>query len=99
MKRTFFYFSLMAGCVVLSAFVWKASSTEPMQQQAASAFEQQVEQNRTQLFQQGKQVFRFDTFGDEAFWGGALHLHQAIAWEKNGGVGPGVSRKTARGGG
>ena len=21
------------------------------------------------LFQQGKQVFRFDTFGDEAFWG------------------------------
>src|SRR5437588_4067360 len=96
MKRTFSYFSLlMAGCVVLSAFVWKASSTEPMQQQAASAFEQQVEQNRTQLFQQGKQVFRFDTFGDEAFWGGTLHLHQAIAGAKNGGVGPGVSPKTA----
>jgi len=23
----------------------------------------------------GKQVFRFDTFGDEQFWGGALQLH------------------------
>ena len=25
---------------------------------------------------QGRQIFRFDTFGDEAFWGGALQLHQ-----------------------
>src|SRR5947209_4239020 len=96
MKRIFFYCSLLvAGCWVLSAFVLKANPTGPMQQQAAPLFEQQVEQNRTQMFQQGKQVFRFDTFGDEAFWGGALHLHQAIAGEKNGGVGPGVSPKTA----
>ncbi len=27
----------------------------------------------------GRQTFRFDTFGDEAFWGGTLKLHQAIA--------------------
>ena len=26
----------------------------------------------------GKQIFRFDTFGDEAFWGGTLRLHEAI---------------------
>ena len=31
----------------------------------------------------------------EAFWGDTLHLHKAIASEKNGGVGPGVSPKTA----
>jgi hypothetical protein len=47
------------------------------------------------LFQQGKQVFRFDTFGDEAFWGGSLQLHRAIEGEGLGGVGPGVSPKTA----
>jgi len=41
------------------------------------------------------QIFRFDTFGDETFWGDALRLHTAIAGEKNGGVGPGVSPKTA----
>src|SRR6185503_13625433 len=40
-------------------------------------------------------IFRFDTFGDESFWGGTLHLHEAIAGEKNGGVGPGVSPKVA----
>lgn len=43
----------------------------------------------------GRQIFRFDTFGDEAFWGDTLRLHQAIAGQKNGGVGPGVSPKTA----
>jgi hypothetical protein len=47
------------------------------------------------LFQQGKQVFRFATFGDEAFWGGSLQLHRAIEGENLGGVGPGVSPKTA----
>jgi hypothetical protein len=43
----------------------------------------------------GRQTFRFDTFGDEAFWGDALQLHRAIAGAANGGVGPGVSPATA----
>src|SRR3954451_1156899 len=47
------------------------------------------------LVGQGKQTFRFDTFGDQAFWGDTLHLNQAIAGAANGGVGPGVSPKTA----
>src|SRR5215218_7205774 len=53
------------------------------------------ERAASRLFQQGKQVFRFDTFGDEAFWGGALQLHRAIEGERLGGVGPGVSPRTA----
>jgi mono/diheme cytochrome c family protein len=44
---------------------------------------------------EGRKTFRFDTFGDEAFWGDALKLHLAIAGSANGGVGPGVSPKTA----
>ena len=48
-----------------------------------------------ELVNQGKQTFRFDTFGDQAFWGDTLHLHQAIAGAANGGVGPGVSPRTA----
>jgi hypothetical protein len=27
----------------------------------------------------GQNTFRFDTFGDEAFWGGQLRLHEAVA--------------------
>ena len=47
------------------------------------------------LINRGRQIFRFDTFGDQAFWGGALKLHRAIEGRANGGVGPGVSPKTA----
>ena len=47
------------------------------------------------LINQGRRIFRFDTFGDQAFWGGALKLHRAIEGKANGGVGPGVSPKTA----
>ena len=49
----------------------------------------------SRVLARGRQVFRFDSFGDQAFWGGALQLHRAIAGSKNGGVGPGVSPKTA----
>ena len=41
--------------------------------------------NKDALSQQGKQIFRFDTFGDEAFWGDTLRLHEAIAGAANGG--------------
>jgi hypothetical protein len=54
-----------------------------------------AEKQADRFFEEGREIFRFDTFGDEAFWGGALQLHRAIAGEKLGGVGPGVSPRTA----
>ena len=47
------------------------------------------------MLDEGRKTFRYETFGSEAFWGDALQLHKAIAGAKNGGVGPGVSPKTA----
>jgi len=55
---------------------------------------QEDDANR-QLIEEGREIFRFDNFGDEVFWGGTLQLHQAIAGEQLGGVGPGVSPNTA----
>jgi len=43
----------------------------------------------------GRKTFRFDTFGDQAFWGDTLGLHRAIAGEANGGVGAGLSPQAA----
>lgn len=58
----------------------------------------QTQASRTRdLIAEGQQIFRFDTFGDEDFWGGQLKLHQAIEGEQFGGVGPGVSPTTALG--
>src|SRR4029450_11686729 len=45
--------------------------------------------------QAGQRIFRFDTFGDEEFWGGALRLHEAIAGEAHGGSGPGLAPRDA----
>jgi hypothetical protein len=51
--------------------------------------------NAADLITQGRQTFRFDTYGDEVFWGDTLQLHQAIEGSRFGGVGPGVSPSTA----
>lgn len=56
---------------------------------------QDVFANATDKITRGQQVFRFDTFGDQAFWGDTLGLHQAIAGASHGGIGPGVSPRTA----
>ncbi len=63
--------------------------------QATGSHDGAIEDTAARMLRDGRQTFRFDTFGDEAFWGDTLHLHQAIAGDKFGGVGPGVSPKTA----
>ncbi len=52
-------------------------------------------ENAQSMLSEGRRVFRFDTFGDEAFWGDTIKLHLAIEGSKFGGVGAGVSPKTA----
>ena len=47
------------------------------------------------MITEGRDTFRYDTFGSEAFFGDTIKLHQAIEGAKLGGVGPGVSPKTA----
>jgi cytochrome c5 len=47
------------------------------------------------MLKDGQQTFRFDTFGDEAWWGDTLRLHEAIEGVKFGGIGPGISPATA----
>src|SRR5262249_46040092 len=53
------------------------------------------ERQALSMIDEGRKIFRYDTFGDEDFWGGSLRLHQAIAGAKLGGVGPGLSPKAA----
>jgi len=49
----------------------------------------------SQMLADGQKTFRYDTFGSEAFWGGSVKLHQAIAGAGLGGTGPGLSPKQA----
>jgi hypothetical protein len=54
-----------------------------------------TELNALQQVREGRDTFRYATFGDEAFWGDTIGLHLALAGAANGGVGPGVSPETA----
>ena len=36
-------------------------------------------EHKKSLVSDGKEIFRFDTFGDEDFWSGLLHIDKAIA--------------------
>lgn len=47
------------------------------------------------MMHEGRETFRHATFGSEAFWGGQLQLHKAIAGAANGGVGGGLSPRAA----
>jgi len=61
----------------------------------SASFDAAINSNAQRMIEEGRRIFRFDTFGSEAFWGDQLRLHHAIVGEKLGGVGPGVSPKMA----
>src|SRR5579872_4099954 len=60
-----------------------------------SDVDQSIEQNAGLMVDRGRDTFRYDTFGDEAFWTGALKLERALEGSALGGIGTGVSPKTA----
>jgi hypothetical protein len=59
------------------------------------SFDETIGVHEADLMARGRQIFRFDTFGDERFWSDALKMPQAIGGARLGGVGPGVSPATA----
>jgi len=76
----------------------KEAETNPAvkaQQFPAESFDSKINEHADTLLEEGRNIFRFDTFGSEAFWGGKLRLHEAIMGEQQGGVGPGLSPKEA----
>jgi hypothetical protein len=85
--------ALIGGAVVLYIAVVLVNGTISSASSRAAAHPSPTPAAR--LLANGRRIFRYDTFGDQAFWGGALQLHRAIAGRQLGGVGPGVSPKTA----
>src|SRR5262249_12997088 len=52
-----------------------------------------VQLNADAMVTTGRQTFRFDTFGDEAFWGGMLRLNEAVASALSPKMAPGLGLK------
>jgi len=89
MKSRLIILAAIGGASLLGTLIASATETTQKSFDAESAGYAQT------MLEEGKRTFRYETFGSEAFWGDALQLHKAIAGEKNGGIGPGVSPKTA----
>ena len=53
------------------------------------------EPGASKMLSDGKEIFRYETFGDESFWTDKLQLHKAIAGSKYGGVGAGLTPEAA----
>jgi len=95
-RSLMFVFAAGLGLAIAASFVHVPHLSVQAQQKAAAApADSTIDQNARRMIEEGRRTFRYDTFGDEAFWGDQLKLHQAIVGAKLGGVGPGVSPKTA----
>ena len=66
---------LLVGRILHTLAAEPASKTTDL----PSDFDAAVRANATEMMVQGKEVFRYDTFGTEGFWGETLGLHQATA--------------------
>src|SRR5215469_7012363 len=86
---------ILAGALLVIGVIFDVSRSTTVI--ADSTKQNPVAQNAVNKVEQGEQIFRFDTFGSQSFWGDTLKLHQAIAGAGLGGVGPGVSPKSALG--
>lgn len=84
-----------ASAIALATFAWPRGEEPRALDERLSKNDRHIDAYARRLIEEGRHIFRFDTFGSEAFFGDALGLHKAIAGEKNGGVGAGVSPKTA----
>jgi len=64
--------------VLPAVFLTGIAMTNTKDSQKASQFLGSAEDNSKQLIEQGRQIFRFDTYGDEAFWTDQLQIQRAV---------------------
>ncbi|MER8523604.1 MULTISPECIES: hypothetical protein [unclassified Mesorhizobium] len=81
--------------LVSAALIPAAAQTGAKGSVSGKDFDAAAAEQAKRYLKEGRETFRFDTFGSEEFWGGKLKLHEAIAGEKLGGVGPGLSPEMA----
>jgi hypothetical protein len=89
--RSFLSFLLVLVAAVLITVFQRPQKAGAQSLPRAKAPDSAFVQNAVQAIERGRETFRFDTFGDEAFWGDTLNLDATIAGAANGGIGPGLT--------
>src|SRR5688572_25826848 len=73
----------------------EVAGTEQEQERPHETHDGDVDEYASKLLEDGREIFRHDTFGSEDFWGGKLQLHKAVVGSELGGVGPGITPNQA----
>jgi hypothetical protein len=87
--------ALATGCAGKPLLNVKDVNTPTSSQAKTNPDEDDTDDHASAMLDEGREVFRYETFGSEQFWGGQLGLHKAIAGEAKGGVGPGLTPRQA----
>jgi hypothetical protein len=97
--RAFAVLLLLAGLVLILVASLPALAISGFldhSNDSTHVWDQQIRGHTGDLMDQGRETFRYDTFGSETFFGNTIGLHQAIEGNRfPGGVGGGVSPSTA----
>jgi len=88
-RKTFSFFHssnrpkfVVGACISLAFALLFAIKLLPVAAQTSPevvGYDDAISRNAQQMLASGKQTFRFDFFGSEAFWGDTLKLHEAVA--------------------
>jgi hypothetical protein len=79
--------------LAIAALALFSCSSEPVKPGTDDS-ERNVESNAREMLSEGRKIFRYDTFGSEAFWT-KTRLHEMIGGTHNGGRGDGVTPSKA----
>jgi len=87
---------VIASLIAVVVFMQCSKTFEKTDTDPLSGDEKSMSSEKTKsLIAQGREIFRFDDFGDKDFWSGLLHIDKAILGAANGGFGAGVSPAAA----
>lgn len=67
---------LVAALVVAGSGTARSDS-DPGDEPRVTHHDRVTDRNAQRTLEEGRRIFRFDTFGDEAFWGDTVKLHHA----------------------
>jgi mono/diheme cytochrome c family protein len=81
--------------ILMECSTHKKARKEPDKEGNQDAWTSSINSNAKEMLDKGRQVFRFETFGDEVFWTDKLQLHKALVSEEHGGIGKGLTPKDA----
>ena len=100
MNKRLLLLNVITMCVITSVVfsqcgTQKKKRTEADESGSPNAWDASIRENSREMIEKGRAVFRFETFGDEAFWTDKLLLHKIIPDRERGGIGDGLTPRMA----